>query len=160
MKSYFSDINKLSDHQNNATSYTYTNYEGDFIDGIRRGNDKMMPSFVGPEGGIYSTTRDLYTYFKAINNHTIVDKQTKELLHEKHAEIYPGKDESYHYGYGFSMSQQGGLSTIGHSGVFLGVGIRFEYYPKQDYSVIVLSNYGSIAGSVVADHIKDLIEPK
>jgi len=43
--------------------------------------------------------------------------------------------------------------------VYPGVGSRFEYYPKEDYYVIVLSNYGSMAGSAVAAYIKDLVEP-
>ena len=37
--------------------------------------------------------------------------------------------------------------------------VVFEYYPETGYYVIVLSNYGSIAGSAVADHIKDLMAP-
>jgi CubicO group peptidase (beta-lactamase class C family) len=158
MKNSFADVHKLSNHQNKAIGYTYKNYEGDFINGKRHENGKMITNLIDPFGGIYSTTRDLYTYFKAINNHTLVNKETQELLHKKHAEIYVSKNESYHYGYGFSISQQGKLMTIGHSGVFPGVGSRFEYYPTKDYYVIVLSNYGSMSGSVVADHIKDLID--
>jgi CubicO group peptidase (beta-lactamase class C family) len=159
MKNSFADIRKLSGHQNNAIGYTYKNDEGDFIGGTRRENNKMIRNFIDPFGGIYSTGRDLYTFFKAINNHSIVNKQTQELIHKKLAKIHLGEEESYHYGYGFKISQQGKAITIGHGGVFPGVGSRFEYYPKKDYYVIVLSNYGSMSGSVIADHIKDLIEP-
>ena len=159
LKNSFADIHKLSDHQNKAIGYTYKNHEGDFINGKRHGNDKMIPNIIDPFGGIYSTTGDLYTYFKAINNHTLVNKETQELLHKKQTEIYVAKQESYHYGYGFKISQQGNAITIGHGGTFPGVGSRFEYYPEQDYYVIVLSNYGSMAGRIIANHIKDLIEP-
>ncbi len=154
MKNSFAEASKLSDHKNIATGYTYTDNEGDFIDGIRRGNDKAMTGFLGSAGGIYSTTRDLYTYFKAINNHTIINKQTQELLHKKHTERF-GRC----YGYGFYLSQEGETMTVGHGGVNIGVGSRFEYYPETGYYVIVLSNYGSMAGSAVATYIKDLLEP-
>ena len=156
MKNSFADIHKLSNHKNKAIGYTYKNSESEFIGGIRRENGGAG-LYLAPDGGVYSTTRDLYTYFKAINAHTFISKETQELMHKKQAEIYIGEGESYHYGYGFSISQQGKVITIGHGGVNIGVGSRFEYYPEQDYYVIILSNYGSMAGSVIADHIGDLI---
>ncbi len=156
MKNSFADINKLSDYQNKAIGYTYRDKDYNFIGGIRRENGGVG-LYLAPDGGIYSTTRDLYTYFKAINTHTFISKETQELLHKKHVKIFEFKDFSYYYGYGFKMSQQGAAINIGHGGVNTGVGSRFEYYPKEDYYVIVLSNYGSMAGNVIADHIKNLI---
>ncbi len=156
MKNSFADIHKLADHQNKAIGYTYKDKEDNFIDGIRRENGGVG-LYLAPDGGIYSTTRDLYTYFKAINNHTLISKETQELLHKKHVKIFEGKDFSFHYGYGFKMSQQGAAINIGHNGMNTGVGSRFEYYPKEDYYVIVLSNYGAMAGNVIADHIRNLI---
>ena len=84
----------------------------------------------------------MYTYFKAINNHTLVNKETQQLLFKKHAKFFSFKDESRYYGYGFQINHIGKAVTIGHGGVRNGVGSRFEYYPKEDYYVIVLSNYG------------------
>ena len=158
MKNSFADIDKLAAQQNKAIGYTYKDSESNFVGGIRRENGGAG-LYLAPDGGIFSTTRDLYTYFKAINTHTLVTKETQELLHKKHAEFFVDKDESRHYGYGFALNQVGKAITIGHGGVYPGVGSRFEYYPKEDYYVIVLSNYGSMAGSAVAAHIKDLIEP-
>jgi CubicO group peptidase (beta-lactamase class C family) len=63
------------------------------------------------------------------------------------------------YGYGFIITQDGNLHYVGHRGTKEGAGSRFEYYPAQDIYVIVLSNYGAISANIVADHIKDLIEP-
>ena len=156
MKNSFADIHKVSNHQNKAIGYTYKDTEANFIGGTRHENGGVG-SFLAPAGGIYSTTRDLYTYFKAINNHTIINKETQELLHKKQVEIYVNEDVSFHYGYGFSVSRKGKLVTIGHGGVYPGVGSRFEYYPETGHYVIILSNYGSMAGSVVADHINDLL---
>lgn len=158
MTNSFADFHKLSLHQNKAIGYTYKNSKGEFINGKRHENDKMVLNLIDPFGGIYSNCTDLYTFFKNINNHSIVNKQTQELLHKKHVDIYIGEGKSYHYGYGFKKYQEGNFMSIGHGGVFPGVGSRFEYYPTKDYYVIVLSNYGSMSGSVVAGHIKDLIE--
>ena len=147
MKSSFANIQKLTNHKNNAIGYTYKDNNNKFIGGARHKNDAMGGVFITPYGGIYSNTRDLYNYFKAINNHTIVQKETQELLFKKHTDVY---------GYGFYLSDD----AIGHGGVYPGVGSSFTYYPKTDHYVIVLSNYGSMAGSVIDDHIYDLITQK
>ena len=55
---------------------------------------------------------------------------TQELLFKKHSERNASEGASYHYGYGFSIIQQGSAINIGHGGVFPGVGSRFEYYPQ------------------------------
>ena len=145
MKNSFADILKLTNRQNKAIGYTYKNENSEFISGLRRENDKMGGGLVNPAGGIYSTTRDLYNYFKAINNQTLVTKQTQEKLHAKYTEDY---------GYGFYLSDD----SIGHGGVYPGVGSSFTYYPKTDHYVVILSNYGSMAGSVIDDHIYDIIK--
>jgi CubicO group peptidase (beta-lactamase class C family) len=158
MKNSYSDNSIISKHQNMAIGYTYKDKESNFIGGVRHENGGVG-HYLAPDGGIYSTTRDLYTYFKAINNHTLVNKETQKLLHKKHAKLFVDKEESMHYGYGFRLNKHGKAITIGHGGVRPGVGSRFEYYPKTDHYVIVLSNYGSMAGSSVEAYIKDLIEP-
>lgn len=144
MKDSFADISKLSKHTNKAIGYTYKNENSEFVGDERRENDKTNGTFIGPAGGIYSSAKDLLSYFKAINNHSLVNKQTQKALHKKQAK---------NYGYGFYISD----TSIGHGGVYPGVGSRFTYYPKTDYYVIVLSNYGSMAGSVIADHIEDIL---
>jgi CubicO group peptidase (beta-lactamase class C family) len=158
MHNSFADIQKLAKHQNKAIGYTYKDAHINYVDGIRRVYD-LADKYLAPDGGIYATPRDLYTYLKAINNHTLVSKESQELLFGKHAKFFDVPQESRYYGYGFAINRIGKALTIGHGGVRPGVGSQMEYYPKEDYYVIVLSNYGSMAGSAVAAHIKDLIEP-
>lgn len=157
MKNSFADIQKLSNHQNKAIGYTYKDTESNFIGGTRHENGGVG-SFLDPIGGIYSTPRDLYTYFKAINNHTLINKETQELLHKKYAKRYATKDVSVHYGYGFYITQKGKTKAIGHGGTYPGVGGYFYYYPETDHYVIVLSNYGQSSSGAVAAHIESLIE--
>jgi len=118
-------------------------------------------NIIMPAGGIHSSVKDLYRYFKAINQHKIVNSQTQALLFKKHTTKFSSDaaQTHIHYGYGFMLSQNGAAYSVGHGGVDYGVGSRFDYYPAQDIYVIVLSNYGGMAGSNVADHIRDIIEP-
>ncbi|WBX72482.1 serine hydrolase domain-containing protein [Tenacibaculum retecalamus] len=156
------DNNKLSTYKNKANGYSHNNAEMRFQLGERR---KVIGSavcdIIMPAGGIRASVKDLYHYFKAINQQKIINKKTKEILLKKHT-IKRSSEEAQthiHYGYGFMTNQNGKAISVGHNGVDYGVGSRFEYYPKQDMYVIVLSNYGGMAGSNVADHIRDLIEP-
>lgn len=158
MKNSFANMEKLAARKNKAIGYTYKDSNSNFIGGTRK-NNGGVGKYLAPDGGIYSTARDLYTYFKAINNHILISKATQQLLFKKHATFFSFEDESRYYGYGFAINKIGNALTIGHGGVRPGVGSRMEYYPADDYYVIVLSNYGSMAGSAVAAHIKDLIEP-
>ena len=158
MKNSFVDIQKLAKRQNKAIGYTFFDKDDTFIKGTRRENGGTG-LYLAPEGGIYSTPRDLYTYFKAINKHTFINRETKELLQKKHVKLFAAKEMSRFYGYGFEVNSIGKATTIGHRGVTIGVGSTFEYYPKEDYYVIVLSNYGAMPGAAVAAHIRDLISP-
>lgn len=160
MKNSFVDYGKLAQHDNKAMGYTYLDDNYDFRPGKRRENTSMMPSMAVPAGGMYSSVRDLYAYYRAINTHKIVSKSTQQTLHKKHVKLFSDKilDADVYYGYGFKASRHGKAQLTGHAGRMAGVGARLDYYPTHDYYVIVLSNYGFPA-QTVACHIRDLIEP-
>ncbi|MGK0447970.1 MAG: CubicO group peptidase (beta-lactamase class C family) [Polaribacter sp.] len=157
MKNTYASISKVNRNKNIAFGYTDRNLEGDYVNGNRRKSDKMIPNFIDPFGGIYSNSKDLYNFFKSINNGKVISKKMQKLLQKKHVKIFEWNEEIQYYGYGFNITKRGQIEVMGHSGVVSGMGSRFEYYPKQDYYVIVLSNYGSMAGNVVANHIRDII---
>ena len=157
------DNNKMPGYDNKAKGYSHNNADMEFeLNGRHEALGSAVCNIIMPAGGIHASAYDLYSYFKAINEHEIITSQTKDILFKKHTMKFSSKDEltHIHYGYGFMLSQNGDAFSIGHGGVDYGVGSRFEYYPEHDIYVIVLSNYGGMAGSNVADHIKDLIEPK
>ncbi|MGK0212120.1 MAG: CubicO group peptidase (beta-lactamase class C family) [Polaribacter sp.] len=159
MKNTYADISKIKSNNNIAFGYTNKNIEGEFVDGKkRRRSAKMIPNYIDPFGGIYSNSKDLYTFFKAINNKKIISEEFQNILQKKHVKIFEWNEEIQYYGYGFNITKKGQIETMGHSGVVSGTGSRFEYYSNQDYYVIVLSNYGSMAGNVVANHIRDVID--
>lgn len=157
MKNSFADLNKVSAQKNRAFGYSFFDNDGKLIDGTRH-KAQTKDHYLSPFGGIYSTTRDLYTYLKAINNHTLVNKDTQELIYQKHATRFDSKNRSAHYGYGFYINRKGKTVSIGHGGIYHGVGSHCYYYPDTDHYIIVLSNYGLIYANAVANHIETLIQ--
>jgi CubicO group peptidase (beta-lactamase class C family) len=156
------DNSKLANYKNRAKGYSHNNPDMEFQLGERReAIGSAVCNIIMPAGGIHASVKDLYHYFKAINQHKIINKETKEIIFKKHTTKMSSESTQthIHYGYGFMTNQNGKAISVGHNGVDYGVGSRFEYYPEQDIYVIVLSNYGGMAGSNVADHLRDLIEP-
>ena len=156
------DNKALSTYKNKAKGYSFNNTDMRFQLGERReAIGSAVCDIIMPAGGIHASIKDLYLYFKAINQQKIINKETKEIIFKKHTIRMSSEAEQthIHYGYGFMTNQNGKAISVGHNGVDYGVGSRFEYYPGKDIYVIVLSNYGGMAGSNVADHIRDLIEP-
>jgi CubicO group peptidase (beta-lactamase class C family) len=145
MEHSFIDMLKLKEEQNIASGYSFRNSDYVFVGGQRQENDKMSGVFLNPAGGVYSSVGDLHTYFEAINNHKLISEKTKELMFKKHTKIY---------GYGFRLWDE----YVGHNGTYRGVGSQFSYIPDSDHYIIVLSNYGAMAGAVVHDHIYDVIK--
>ena len=158
MKNSFADLNKVSNNKNVAIGYSYYDYNGKLIDGTRH-KAQTKDYYLSPFGGIYSTARDMYAYLKAINSHTILNKDTQEMLYQKYAKRYEVENRSAHYGYGFYIIRKGETVSVGHGGTFPGVGSHCFYYPHTDHYIIVLSNYGSIFSSTVANHIESLLGP-
>ncbi len=154
----FSDYKKLKNHSNKAIGYTNKDKQGHLLKTRLKNTDSLW-QFALPSGGVYASAKDLYTYFKAINGHLLLRKETRQWLYEKKEPVFNFSDYSRSYSYGFALEQKGKAFTIGHGGSFIGVGSAFEYYPEQDYYVIVLSNYGSMPAQTVSNYIKDLIAP-
>lgn len=160
MSNSYTDYNKLAQAQNKAIGYTFYDSDRNFVPGKRQENTEFTDVIASPAGGIYSSVRDLYKYFRAINQNKVIRKSTKENLFKGHTTSFNFKEMgiSETYGYGFETRQMGKMQHIGHTGRNFGVGSRFEYYPEQDIYVIVLSNYGFPVHNP-ASHIQDLIEP-
>lgn len=159
MNRSFSDYGVLKEQSNVAIGYTNKDNNGLFLAGPRHDNTGQIWNFAIPSGGIYSNARDLYAFFKAINHARIINKTSKQWLYEKKEPVFDFSDYSKSYSYGFAIEAKGKAYTIGHGGSYIGIGSSFEYYPEQDYYVIVLSNYGSMPSQTISNYIKDLIEP-
>ncbi len=160
MQHSYADYTKLAQASNKALGYTFYDNNRKFNPNQRRENTAYKDVTASPAGGLYSSVRDLYKYFRAINTGKLVSPTMRDNLFKKHTKVFDFKaiDVYESYGYGFVIQQAGKLKNIGHSGRKVGVGARFEYFPEHDIYVIVLSNYGFPVHNP-ASHIRDLIEP-
>jgi len=95
----------------------------------------------GPAGGGYSTVEDLLKFVLALRSGKLVSTRYVELLTSPKPEL-----DMPMYGYGFEV--MGG--ALGHGGAAPGLGANLLVYPKEDYVVVVLSNYSSGDLPVVA----------
>jgi CubicO group peptidase (beta-lactamase class C family) len=89
----------------------------------------------GPAGGGYSTVDDLTRFAEALKAGKLVSAASYALLTTPKPEL-----ASPAYGFGFQIDLDG--RAVGHSGGFPGIDSRLEFYPGEEYTFVVLSNYG------------------
>ncbi len=96
-----------------------------------------------PDGGSFSTVVDMHQFALALAKNKLLTKSTtKQMLTNKPAL------NSHYYGYGFNVSGKNKNHNVGHEGGHYGISTSFSWYPKTDYTVIVLSNLTEGAASI------------
>lgn len=91
-------------------------------------------------GSIYSTTRDMLQFAKAISSNNLLSNESWKKA------FTPGKGG---YGYGFWIANtMFGKRYITHSGGMLGYISDFAYFPDDDISIILLSNTGNYSSNL------------
>lgn len=90
--------------------------------------------------GVYSTTGDLFRWYRALNGDCLLQKKTlAEAFLPRSFERKGAKN----YGYGFRMMLDQKTNTpeyIYHSGWWKGYNTMFWFSPKDEYVIIVLGN--------------------
>jgi len=107
-------------------------------------------------GGILSTTEDLYKWHLALLGNTILSSEAKKKYYTKH--IKEGNNASSHYGYGWAIfPTPRNTELIAHNG---GNGIFFAdfwRYLAEDITIIILTNKSTNYSEVIASQIAGLI---
>jgi hypothetical protein len=62
-----------------------------------------------------------------------------------------------HFGYIWITSDKKGYKSIGHAGSSSGWLTKNDYYPKQKYTVIILTNFGSVDMDRLSDDIEHML---
>lgn len=115
-------------------AHTYFNGEG-------QGSPATWP---GPywgvlgNGGILSTVTDVYQFWEAIHNGTLVSQETAALIFRPYRD--EGEADRSFYGYGWVLRPTPYGQTIEHNGGGIGGNSFFVHYPEQDLTIIVSSN--------------------
>ncbi len=104
-------------------------------------------------GSLYSTVDDLYKWHKALQNHTILDKEWQDKAYVPH---------KGNYGYGWMTKDVQGKKAVYHSGGINGFYSYFFRVEGEDICVILLTNieYGGMGGGdITAQIMKCFFDP-
>lgn len=128
-------------YQKTDTGYTRKpyNYDPDFI-----------PLSAG---GAWSSVTDLYKFDNAVFTRKIVNEKYLKLMT---AEYTPQWDCCY-FGYIWITTNKKGYKSIGHAGSSSGWLTKNDYYPAQKYTIIILSNWGSVDMDNLSDKIEQIV---
>ncbi len=99
-----------------------------------------------PAGGGYSTVEDLQRFVAALRAGRLIKPETLKAMLTPRVPAGAG-----HWGLGVPIRSRGGLTYWGHGGAAPGVNADLAVY--GDKSVVVLTNRGHPAASVVGDYI-------
>lgn len=98
-------------------------------------NHYAIPAVGGPDGGAFSTVRDLETFLDALSGEVVFGERTWNLMRTPHVSI-----EGVSYGYGMWMNQTRRGLTYGGAGADPGFSARAFRYPEIDLTVVMLGN--------------------
>jgi CubicO group peptidase (beta-lactamase class C family) len=108
---------------------------------------------ISGDKGVYSTSGDLWKWYKALKNNTLINKESfKEMIMPRSFE-FPGLRN---YGYGFRLWINAKQQTdyVYHTGWWKGYNTIMFFDPREDFVIILLSN----RYSRTVYNIKQLIE--
>ena len=101
-------------------------------------------------GNLASTVGDLLTWQRALFNHSLLSRESIELMTTK-SELKNGT--KFDYGLGVFIRQLGDHKVIRHGGGIQGFRADLAYYPKSGYTIAVLANSENANASRISDRI-------
>ncbi len=99
-------------------------------------------------GGVLSTSGDMYKWYQALKNNTVLGHDLTSQLFTKH--IAENPEGISYYGYGWVLQDFGGKKFIWHNG---GNGVYNAYMAfslEEDYCMVVSSNTSNIISDKIA----------
>jgi CubicO group peptidase (beta-lactamase class C family) len=90
--------------------------------------------------GIFSTVGDLLKWSNALYQHHIITAKSLALMTTPHIEIHDPWFGDTNYGYGIFVEKKNGLLLYNHGGWIEGVRAMLSFCPKNQTTVIFLSN--------------------
>lgn len=122
--------------KNRAFSYTEEN-------GVIK-NQIMRYNLVG-SGGVYTNVKDMFKWDQNFYNNKL-GKGSKALIEKMHSEgtLNSGRPIGFGYALGLQNGNYRGLNTVSHGGALAGYRSFLLRFPKQNFSVILLGNIGTM----------------
>ncbi|NQV14001.1 beta-lactamase family protein [bacterium] len=110
-------------------------------------SDQSMTSSVLGDGGVYSSTSDMYKWDQALYGTSLLSQALMDSA------FTPWKED---YGCGWRIEDYRGLKRISHTGSTSGFRNVFQRFPEQEFSVIILTNRRDPGVQYLAEAITDI----
>lgn len=88
-------------------------------------------------GGGYSTARDVLRFVRGLVEGEVVSQATLSTMLRR---ANQGLDAPMAYGYGFILSNEGGMRSFGHGGTAPGTNFELRYFPSEQLTLVLFSN--------------------
>lgn len=128
-------------HENVAEGYDPITDENGVITGWRK-NIYSYPPIGSPDGGAYSTVRDLDRFLKALRRGELLSPAMTEAIQSAQVDYksYPDTIVKFGYGFLFAHDLQKNLIMYGKEGINVGTSGMMCYFPSLDMNVCILAN--------------------
>ncbi|MFQ5583658.1 MAG: serine hydrolase domain-containing protein [Calditrichia bacterium] len=130
----------VSEVTNRAYGYTV---EGDSV----RFSDQSATSAVLGDGGIYSSINDLYKWDQALYSEKLISRESLKLAFTPALETY---------GFGWRIDEYRGHFRVHHTGGTRGFRTVIQRYPRDKFTVIILTNRNDPGVAPLAEKLTDL----
>ncbi len=150
---YRNDSNYL-EYDNLVNSY-WDRHGSGVIENISKMQRINVSSLIGDDG-IVCTTKDAVQFLEALIRGQLLENNTFEMMKEWQLN---SKGEAT-YGLGLDLGKFGSEEQIGygHSGGGIGAGCELYYFPKQDITIFLVINLGTITASPIHENVIPLRE--
>jgi CubicO group peptidase (beta-lactamase class C family) len=132
----------------NHRAYGYADENGKLIP-----KDQSLTSAVLGDGGIYSSVNDLFKWDQALYTEKLVKSETLNKAFTP-GELNDGRKTNY--GFGWRIDEYKGHYRVHHTGQTCGFANIIQRYPKDQFSIIILTNRNQPMPGDLADKIADM----
>ncbi len=116
--------------------------------------DQSVTSAVLGDGGIYSSTTDLFKWDQALYTEQLVRREMLKLAFTASSSSSDASGSGY--GFGWYVGSHRGIPSVWHYGGTCGFSTRIERYPQKKLTLIILANRRDAPLSDISRAITDL----
>ncbi|MEZ4887684.1 MAG: serine hydrolase [Chitinophagales bacterium] len=125
----------------------------------KRGDPTESPEFWGAHAfgadALHCSIEDLLKFSNAFQNGKMLSSKAKNLMLYPHYVNPNTPDKSI--GYGWQIKNIGGEKIIYQGGHLGGISATLRNYSKDNYTVLIYSNFGENTANIVADKIEEIL---
>lgn len=116
--------------------------------------DMSIPSGAG---ALYSTVEDLYKWEQALYTDAILSQHSRTAMFAPTIVVDPEETQKTYYGYGWLIDTHEGRDRLFHDGGINGFSAILSRYPKEQITIIVLSNLETAPFDRIANDIAAIL---